>query len=270
MDRNSKIADRPVKVYSAAKPTTLRRNRLLNGISTESTFQSDTAALTIMLDFVPLSFALESLHPPMELPDAKVREFYVGLADRCRFTEFKLLGPQRGAKLAENKNRHLVVTNDRVLIRDEFTRQDFTTFAEDVDTIYHAIRASFHVPVLLHIKVLIRFLLPHVGEGTTVETLQKGGLAGLSSALSHFERPISGIGLKVVFPPTQQYHSTFHLRLEPYFRDLKMFYLENDAQFFDPLVDLTHLRPRLLESYEFLKQQAGPFLLSLRESSPNG
>ena len=80
-----------------------------------------------MLDFVPLAFGIETLHPPMELPDRQIREFYVGLADPCRFNEFKHLGPQHGARMAESKNRFLQLTNDRVIFRDEFTQQTFST-----------------------------------------------------------------------------------------------------------------------------------------------
>lgn len=217
-----------------------------------------------MLDFVPLAFGIESLHPPMDLPDRQIREFYVGLADPCRFVEFKHLGPQHGARMAENKNRFLSITNERVIFRDEFTQQTFSTFCEDVETIYSAIRSTFHIPVLLHVKVLVRLLLPQLGNENTVEALSRGALSGLSGALQQFDRPLSGIGIKIIFPPTQERHSTFQVRIEPYLRDLKMFYMQNDAQFFDPVVDISHLQPRLLEAYEFLKEQAGPFLLSCR------
>lgn len=223
-----------------------------------------------MLEFIPLSFGLESLHPPMELPDAKIRELYVGLADRLRFTEFKLLGPQSGARMAESKNRFLTVGRDRVVFRDEFTSQTFPTFCEDVETVFHAVRATFQIPVLLHVKVLVRLLLPHVGEATAVESLHRGAFSGLGSALTNFSRPFSGMGMRLVFPPTQENHSTFHLRIEPYFRDRKMFFLENEAQFFDPLTEIAQLSPRLQEAYDFLKQQAGPFLnATLTEDGPS-
>jgi hypothetical protein len=80
---------------------------------------------------------------------------------------------------------------------------------------------------------------------------------------SHFDRPVSGVGLRFVFPPTQQNHSTYHLRIEPYFPDLKMIYLENNAQFFDPLVDFQQIKNYITPAYDFLKEQAGPFVLSL-------
>ena len=115
---------------------------------------------------------------------------------------------------------------------------------------------------------MIRLLLPQLGSENTVQVLSRGALSGLSSALQHFQRPLSGIGIKITFPPTQEHHSTFQVRIEPYLRDLKMFYLQNEAQFFDPVVDINQLQPRLQEAYEFLKQQAGPFLLSCRNGGP--
>ena len=150
-----------------------------------------------------------------------------------------------------------------MIFRDDQTRSLFSTFTEDVNYILKTLRELFHIPVLLHSKITVRMLMPYQGPGTTVEFFQKTLMSDATSNFSHFDRPVSGVGLRLVFPPSQERHSTFHLRIEPYFRDLKMFYLENSAQFFDPIVDFNDAQNYMDSAYNFVKEQGGPFVLSL-------
>ncbi|MBN2327622.1 MAG: hypothetical protein JXR73_10750 [Candidatus Omnitrophica bacterium] len=216
-----------------------------------------------MTDYIPLTFGLEALYPPMALPSTALRDLYNRLAEPCRFTEFRQLGEGQGARLAEGNNRHLTLTNDRFIYRDEYTQRLFSTFCEDVQQLLASLREILHIPVLLHNKVLVRLLMPHRGQETTVDYFQRTMVGQASQHFNFFKRPISGMGFRLVFPPNQQMRSTFQIRIEPYYRDLKMFFLENSAQFFDPLVDLNGASQYLEEAYNFLKEQAGPFLLSL-------
>ncbi len=220
-----------------------------------------------MPEYIPLAFGLESLYPPMNLAATQLRDFYVQVADSCRFAEYRQLGEGQGARLAEGNNRHLTIGPDRFVYRDDFTQGAFQTFEEDMSHILTKIREVFKIPVLLHNKILIRLLMPFQSGNNVVEYFHKTIVSTASQHLSIFDRPPSGVGLRLVFPATQEKHSTFHLRIEPYFRDLKMFYLENNAQFFDPVVNFPDIQQYLNEAYTFVKEQAGPFVLSLSSSS---
>lgn len=216
-----------------------------------------------MPEYIPLAFGLEALYPPMTMTAAQLRDIYVKLADPCRFSEFKQQGEGQGARLSESGNRHFTIAQDRIAYKDDFTQHMFATFTEDMDRILKTMKEVFNLPVLIHTKVLIRLLMPFQGQCNTVEYFQKSLMNSAVPHFSQFGRPMSGVGVKLVFPPTQEYHSTFHLRIEPYFRDLKMFFLENNAQFFDPVVNFPDIKKRMEESYEFLREKAGPFVLDL-------
>ncbi|MFH1739302.1 MAG: hypothetical protein ABIH23_09880 [bacterium] len=218
------------------------------------------------LEYIPHAFGLDLFYPPLGLADKSMREIYLDLADRCRFTEFRQLGEGQGARLAEGMNRHLTILHDRLTYRDEFTQSTFPGFQEDMLSLLPVVRTKLSMPVWLHCKVLIRLLLPYQAGGTAVEFLANRCLTPVVGNLNTFSRPTSGLGIRLVFPSTTEKHSTFHLRIEPYFRDLKMFFLENRAQFYDPVVDVEQLRPFLVEAYEFIKNEAGPFILACGSS----
>ncbi len=216
-----------------------------------------------MPEYIPLAFGLEAYYPPMTFAATQLRDLYGRLADDCRFTEFKHLGEGQGARMAEGNNRHLTIGPDRFVYKEDYTRGTYQTFEEDINQILIHLKQVFNIPVLLHNKVLIRLLMPHQSNINTVEYFQKTIIASASKHFDIFDRSPSGIGLRMVFPATQEKHSTFHLRIEPYFRDLKMFYIENNAQFFDPLVNFPDTKKNLAEAYDFVRDQAGPFILSL-------
>lgn len=218
-----------------------------------------------MTEFVPLAFGFEALFPPTGMSPAHLRGLYNRLAEPCRFSEFRQLGEGQGARLAEGANRHLTLASDRLIYRDEFTQSLFSTYGEDVRRMLRDIREVFQISVLLHSKVLIRMLMPHGGAESTLEYFQRNLLANAAANMPSFGRPASGVGLRLVFPPSQEHRSTFHLRLEPYIRDQKMFFLENSAQFFDPIVNVDDVQAYLDSSYEFLKEKAGPFVQNLSQ-----
>ncbi len=220
-----------------------------------------------MPEYIPLAFGLESLYPPLTLTSQQLRDLYIKLAEPCRFSEFKLLGEGQGARLAEGNNRNLTISHDRFAYRDDFTHAMFSTFMEDMDHILKTLKDTFRIPVLLHSKILIRLLMPHQSQENTVSYFQKHLLASAVPLLEEFGRPLSGMGIKMVFPATQEKHSAYHVRIEPYYRDMKMFYLENQAQYFDPIVKFEDLKNNLEESYEFLREKAGPFIEKLSQNS---
>jgi hypothetical protein len=223
-----------------------------------------------MQEYIPLAFGLEAIYPPMDLPVQRLRDLYVRLADPCRFSEFRHLGENSGARFSEGKNRSFHIARDRLVYRDDYTQCLFSTFTEDIQQILNRVRETLHIPVLLHNKVTVRLLMPYQSGENTVDFFQKNLLNNAVPHLSIFERPLSGVGIRFIFPPTPEQHSTFHLRIEPYFPDLKMFFIENNGQFFDPIVNVQDIKKYLDATYDFIKEKAGPFILSLNQDSQAG
>lgn len=216
-----------------------------------------------MPDYIPLTFGIEALYPPLGVTAAQSRDIYMRLADTCRFTEFRQQGDGQGCRLAESSNRSLTIAPDRFVFNDEYSRGVFSTFVENMNHIHNALRDVLKIPVLLHCKVLIRLLMPYQGQETTISFFQKRFLNDTFQNPSQFNRPLSGVGIRMVFPPVQDQRSSFQLRIEPYFQDIKMFFLENTAQFFDPITDFKEMENCMNLANDFVKEQAGPFILGL-------
>lgn len=213
-----------------------------------------------MPEYIPLTFGLEALYPPMSIPGAQLRDIYMKLADSCRFPEFQQLGQNQGGRMAEGNNRYLTIGSDRFVFRDEYTRTVFPTYIENTNQILDAMKSTLRIPVLLHCKVLIRSLMPAANTQNTVEFFQQHILNNTMPVGESFSRPASALGLRMVFPPTNEHRSSFTLRIEPYIQDTKMFFLENTAQFFDPMPNFKDVEDRLNHAHNFVKEQAGPFL----------
>ncbi len=222
-----------------------------------------TDSHTAAPEFIPLTFGVETLYPPLALESNKLREVYMKLADPCRFNEFKLAGEGQGARMADGNNRHLTLAGDRIVYRDDMTQATFFSFCEDCRTIFTALREHLNVPVFLHTKVLIRTLMPHNSPNKANASMENLMIPSVADHLKTFNRPTTGVGFRLVFPATQQQHSTFNVRIEPYYRDMKLFFLENSAQFFDPVTDYTVLEGYFQNAYAFLQQEIGWFIQSL-------
>lgn len=214
-------------------------------------------------EFIPLTFGVEALFPPMAMIGSQVRQVYMKLAEPCRFNEFRQLGEGQGARMAEGTNRHLTLANDRVVYRDDMTRATFSGFCDDFRLIFQTLREQLRIPVLLHTKVLMRTLMPHNGNLKTNESIEKLLVPAAGEQIRHFQRPSSGVGFRFVFPPTNEHHSTFNIRIEPYYRDMKLFFLENSAQFFDPVTEYNLMEGYFHSAYTFLQSEAGSYILSI-------
>ena len=216
-----------------------------------------------MPDYIPLTFGIEALYPPLGVTASQSRDIYMMLADTCRFTEFRQLADGQGCRLAESNNRSLTIAPDRFIFNDEYTRAIFPTFVENMSLIHSTLREILKIPVLLHCKVLVRMLMPYQGQETTIDFFQKRFLNSTFISPSQFDRPCSGAGIRMIFPPVNDQRSSFQLRIEPYFQDIKLFFLENTAQFFDPITDFKDMENCMNQANNFVKEQAGPFVLGL-------
>lgn len=221
------------------------------------------------MEHIPLAYITELLYPPMTLPLQLLKELYLKISGSYDFTEFKILPEGRGAQLQDERKKGLSILPDKIVYKDERTEQTVEAFATEVGGIIHQLREQLRIPVFISQAVVIRLLSPLHGGENGSQFIGRRLLGFGSEQLAAFGRPASGVGVRLVFPATRERLSEFQVRVEPYFQDIKMLYLENTARFFHPPQSSEQVEENLRAAYEFLRVETTEFLegLSRKKSS---
>ena len=215
---------------------------------------------------VPQAFAIELLFPPMNYDQRKLKEFYLDISDRFNYPQFELLESGNGATFSDKKGRQTLFLPDRWKIEDKNTVLTYSEWSEQTIEFLSGATLHFKMPVFITQSITSNLLIP-IEMGTMgAAFLHKHFLKLNNEQLSSFERPLSGIGLRFVFPPTEKNKNEIQLRLEPYFRDRSMLYLEIIFRSFFPCTDTTQLKSIFDESYRFLDEKFESFFTSLSDT----
>ena len=217
------------------------------------------------MDFVPLSFISELIHPPMAHSSRVLKELYMEISEAYGFTTFQLLAGGKGAQLQTDEKKQLSIMPEKITYKDDMTGQTFEGFREEFGGLIHRIRERLRVPVFVSQVVVIRVLSPLHGATQSIDYVSEKFLRFGREEMSIFDRSASGVGLRLVFPPTRENASEFQIRIEPYFRDLRMLFLENNARFFQPVQTREQVEEKLQAAYDFLRDRVSTFLESAGE-----
>ena len=201
----------------------------------------------------------------MSYAQRQLKEFYLEISDRFNYPQFELLEGESGATFSDKKGRQSVFLPDRWKIEDKQTQLTYGQWSEQTSEFLSGAASHFKIPVFITQGITSRVLIP-IGVGSMgPEFIHKHFLKLNKEQLSSFERPLSGIGLRFVFPPTEKDKNEVQLRLEPYFRDNTMLYLEITFRSFIPCSDVSNLKNVFDEAYKFLDEKFESFFTSLSD-----
>jgi hypothetical protein len=216
------------------------------------------------MEHIPLAYITELLYPPMTLAVQSLKELYLRISGSYDFTQFKILPEGRGAQLQSEQRKALSILPDKLSYKNEPTEQTVEAFATEVGSIVRQVRELLRIPVFVSQVVVIRLLSPVHGGENGSQYIGRRLLGFRSEQLAPFGRPASGIGVRLVFPATRERLSEFQVRVEPYFQDMKMLFLENTARFFQPPQSPERVEENLRAAYDFLRIETTEFLEGLR------
>jgi len=207
---------------------------------------------------IPLSFISELAFPPMNFDQRLLKELYLDISTAHNFTEFKI--QEGGATLSQGERKQFSVLRDRLIIKDDLTDLTFDAYSQMAVDLCDKAKGKARIPVFLTQNVVIRLLSPIEGAGPAAKELLETFVKVDPEALKEFGRPVSGVGLRFVFPPTQNDPCEIQVRLEPYFRDPRMVFLESVSRFLQPCQDGEGLKNVLSKAESFVKNQVVDFL----------
>lgn len=209
---------------------------------------------------IPLAHIAEFAYPPMDLAPQSLKQLYLDISEVHNYTEFKLLEGNNGAQFAIGNKRQFSILRERLVVKDDFTEETFESFKNTTLDLVERTRTTLKIPVFLTQNIIIRQLLPTTSDKPAAEDLMRTFFRLEREALQEFKRPLSGVGVRFVFPPTQQDASEFQLRIEPYFRDPQMIFVENAARFLQPRPKQEDLAAIMQRAYDFLHEETARFL----------
>ena len=202
---------------------------------------------------IPLSFQVEVVYPPREFQQAALLQLFSDMCGPFGFQSLKLLTDNRGVIFSAEKENRCEILRDKIVIREEVNVTSFESFCASTLEMMNLIVQRINPPVFISQQNLVRMLYPLDSTQAANQFLVQSFLRlpeGLGQKLG---RPLAGVGLRLVFPPTPNSPDEFQLRIEPYFRDQTQIFLELAGRFFPPFKNLDEVRSRLRVTYDFLK-----------------
>ncbi len=207
---------------------------------------------------IPHGFVVQLHSPAQALQERALKELYLALSDRFRYPQFELLPGGGGALLKEGDQRTCEIYPDRLVIKEQPTQVNFDEFLDQVVPITTEVKQRIGCPIWIFQQGILRYLLPF--EGPVMPLIRRNLFALDDSDLEKFGRPILGLCLRVEFPPLPEDPTQVQLRIEPFFREPRMLFLELSSRYLQPLQNPGEFAVKLRSSYEFLKNKSCDFL----------
>ncbi|MCL4735031.1 MAG: hypothetical protein KJ050_08845 [Candidatus Omnitrophica bacterium] len=209
-------------------------------------------------NLIPHGFVAQLHCPPQATPERALKELYLILSGRFRYPQFELLHAGQGAVLKEGEQRSCEIYPDHLVIKEQPTQLNFDEFLEQVVPIVQEVRNHIGQPIWIFQQSILRYLLPF--DTPVMPMLQQHFFKIGDSDLDKFKRPVLGLCARIEFPPLPEEPTQVQLRIEPYFREPKMLFLELSSRYLQPIQQISEFEQRLRGSYEFLKDRACGFL----------
>jgi hypothetical protein len=118
-------------------------------------------------------------------------------------------------------------------LKEQPTQQTFGEHVEQVQQIVQGVRQRLGMHLFVIQQSILRFLIPFESP---VAVLMKDQLFAIpESAYAQLKRPILGLCMRLEIPPTAEESNQIQVRIEPYFSDPKMMFLEMSVRYLQPL-----------------------------------
>jgi hypothetical protein len=210
-----------------------------------------------------VGFHCELLHPPIPVDVAAVQRVHNRLFESPDPLYKSFSVNHDGCQLSNLTARpgavsHAAFLVDRFRFSEEGTGLSTEEFAARVVAVAEQVAEARGLPIFVGQIVTLRTLVNPRTFSTALEFLRSGVLR-VADDQTGLGRPVGGLGVRLVFPPTQTEPYTFNVRVETLPHDRRSLFLENQATF-PPLAvqnGLALVTRHIEKTYAFL---TGPLL----------
>lgn len=216
-----------------------------------------------------IAFVAEILFPPMQLRAEQVQGVHNALFRQPALCYQSFQVAPDGihlSNLAQTPGQVSVASflPDRLVLREELRGVTIEDFATRVVNVTQLAFQSLGIPATLARQLCVRSLVTPRNRRDGRELLAGRMLVDGNTTLASFQRPIQGMGLRLVFPPTPGATDAHQVRIETWPHDPRSLWLENTTTWQRPIAggELPKLAEELYGTYQFLTGPVANFLAS--------
>ncbi|MEM7310890.1 MAG: hypothetical protein AAF682_29745 [Planctomycetota bacterium] len=213
-----------------------------------------------------IAFVCELLHPPQTPDPAPIQRIHNEMfqGPDPAYQSFHAL-PQ-GAVLSNPVTKPGAASTaeflaDRIRFREELSGLTVDSFASRIATVVARAAELRGLQLFTAQSVVVRTLV-NPRNFADSRTFLKSGMFGFEAETEAFGRDPQLLGLRLVFPPSQEEPFAFSLRVESYSNDPRSTFLENHGTFGPTIVarGLESIGRNIERTYEFVTTRALSFL----------
>lgn len=216
-----------------------------------------------------IAFVAEILFPPMQLRAEQVQGVHNTLFPKPALGYQSFQVAPDGihlSNLPQTPGQVSVASflPDRLVLREELRGVTIEDFATRVVNVAQTAFQMLGIPATLARQMCVRSLVTPRTVRDGRELLAANMLVDGNSSLASFQRPIQGMGLRLLFPPTQTAREAHQVRIETWPHDPRSLWLENTTTWQGPIgvQELPKLADELYGTYRFLTGPVAGFLAS--------
>ncbi len=213
-----------------------------------------------------IAFAAEILHPPGQVRADLVQGVHHALFRQPALGYQSFQVQPDGIHLtnlpqAPGQVSSLSFLPDRLTLREELRSGTVEEFATRVVNVARAAFSALAIPASIAQLFTVRSLFSPKHVRDSRELLSQRMLAQ-GAALSHFGRPLQGLGLRLSLPPHGDDRAMHQVRIESYPQDPRSVWVEVASTFPQPLAqqELPTMADRLYAAYAFLTGPVAAFV----------
>ena len=213
--------------------------------------------------------AFEAIFIPVKIDEKKIRALFDRISDSHGIKSFGRMPDgaivMQGGE--ESNQSKYIIMKDRVVVSFEQCANSLNYYMSLIDDFFDLFIKETGINLCVAATATIRRTGTIPGEADSREYILRKAFGMSDKRLGPFKRPLHIFGTRIFFPGLPDDPSSYDVKIENSFEDVRMLFLENKGVFAAPF-DIKADRARLTKIIEltdkFIEEKVGDFILQFK------
>ncbi len=213
--------------------------------------------------------AFEAIYIPVKLDEKKIRALFDRISDSHGIKSFGKMSD--GAIVMqggdESNQSKYIIMKDRAVVSFEQCANSLNYYISLIDDFFDQFIKETGISLCVASTATIRRTGTIPGETDSREYILRKAFGMSDKRLGPFKRPLHIFGTRIFFPPLPDDPSSYDIKIENAFEDVRMLFVENKGVFAAPF-DIKADRARLTKTVEltdkFIEEKVADFILQFK------